>query len=96
MTLGNANYTANGVDFSTGGTAQASLTSDGVKIDLVTSDPITYDETKFDGTGTATADFDKDGGISLTSGASVNGAAGKALNLLGTIILDENTIENDD
>ena len=93
LTLGNADYKVNGVDFSTGGTAQASITSDGVKVDLVISDPITYYETKFDGTESATADFDKDGGITLTSGASVSGAAGKALNIAGNIILDSNTID---
>ncbi|MBR4151945.1 MAG: hypothetical protein IKT98_03210 [Selenomonadaceae bacterium] len=93
LTLGNADYKVNGVDFSTSGTAQASITSDGVKLDLVISDVLTYDGTKFDGKGTATAIIDKDGGISLTSGASVEGATGKAFNLDGIILLDANTID---
>ncbi len=93
LTLGKANYTVNGVEFSASGTAQASITSAGVKVDLVLSDVITYEQTDFDGTGTATADIDKEGGVSLTSGASVAGAAGKALNISGTITLEANTIE---
>ena len=93
LTLGNARYTVNGVYFTTGGTAQASLTSDGVKFDLVASDVITYNRTKFDGTGTATAEIDKDRGISLTSGASIDGATGKTFNIAGTVTLDANTID---
>ena len=93
LTLGKARYTVNGVYFTSGGTAQASLTSDGVKFDLVTSDVITYNRTKFDGTGNATAEIDKDRGISLTSGASVDGATGKTFNIAGTVTLDANTID---
>ena len=95
LTLGTASYTVNGVDFSTSGTAQASVTSGGVKLDLGKSDSFTYDEAKMNGTDTATANIDSVGGVSLTSGASLSGAgaANLALNVAGTITLDGNTID---
>ena len=54
---------------------------------------VTYDDTDFNGKGTATANIDDAGGISLTSGASVDGATGKTLNISGTVTLDANTID---
>ena len=92
LTLSNATYTVKDVTFRANGTAQASITSGGVKLDLVKSDTFTYDGTRLNGTGTATATIEQEGRVSLTSGASLNGADGRILNIAGTVTLDANTI----
>ena len=94
LTLGNAPYTVKGADFESSGTAQATVTSNGVKLDLGISDAITHDDMTLTGGENSTAELNGDGGITLTSGAIAENATDKAITVDGTVQLDDKTVNS--
>ena len=92
LTLNAGNYEVNGVKFTGNGTTSATTTADGVKLDLATSDPLTYDYMTLSSAGTATIDNAK--GVTLTGGAVVENAEDRALTVDGTAILDDKIINS--
>ena len=90
LTLNAGDYNVNGVDFTGSGTTAATTTSDGVEIDLATSDAITYDSMTLSSAGTAT--IDNSDGVTVTGGAKVTNADYRALTVDGTAYIDDKTI----
>ncbi len=93
LTLGEAPYTVKGANFETSGTAQATVTSDGVEVDLGISDAITHDDMTLTGGESSTAEINGDGDVTLTSGATAANATDKPVTVDGTVQLDDKTVK---
>ena len=91
LTLNPGSYEVNGVDFTNSGTTSATTTVNGVKIDLVKSDTLIYEDMTFN-SGAGTAEIDNSDNVTLAGGAKVTNAENRALFVDGTAILDNKTI----
>ena len=90
LLLGDAAYNLNGVSVVTGADTEATLTVNGVTVNLADNDPLTFNGMTLGMGGTAT--FDKAGNVSLTSGATADNANGNTLTISGTVGIDDKTV----
>lgn len=94
LVLSAGTYDLNGVELKPSGTTQATLTANGVTVNLEDNDPLIFNGMTLGSTGTAT--FDADDNVTLSSGATATNAAGNTITFDGTIVLDEKTITTDE